>query len=67
MAADLLVAVAVASIGAWTVWSDGPTEVLILMLLSLLGFTGAVSVARLVADRMATRRQYRSSGEGKDQ
>lgn len=67
VAADLIVAVAVASLGAWTVWSDGPTEVLILLLLSLLGFTGAVSVARLVADRMATRRQYRSSGEGKGQ
>ena len=39
-------------------WSDSSTEVLILVLLSMLGFTSAVSVARMVADRMATRRHY---------
>ena len=58
VAADLIVAVVVASLGLWTVWSDSSTEVLILVLLSMLGFTSAVSVARMVADRMATRRQY---------
>ena len=58
VAADLMVAVVVASLGLWTVWSDSTTEVLILVLLSMLGFTSAVAVARMVADRMATRRQY---------
>ncbi|MHA6513605.1 monovalent cation/H+ antiporter complex subunit F [Tessaracoccus sp. Z1128] len=61
VAADLIVAVMVASLGLWTVWSDSSTEVLILVLLSMLGFTSAVSVARMVADRMATRRQYSAS------
>ena len=58
VAADLIVAVVVASLGLWTVWTEQPTELLVLVLLSLLGFTSAVSVARMVADRMATRRQY---------
>ncbi|MBB1511386.1 cation:proton antiporter [Tessaracoccus sp. MC1627] len=58
VAADLIVAVVVAALGLWTVWSDSSTEVLILVLLSMLGFTSAVSVARMVADRMATRRHY---------
>lgn len=63
VAADLIVAVVVASLGLWTVWSGGATEVPILVLLSMLGFTSAVAVARMVADRMATRRQYRA-GDG---
>ncbi len=58
VAGDLIVAVVVASVGLWTVRSDSSTEVLILVLLSMLGFTSAVAIARLVADRMATRRQF---------
>ncbi|HMQ66448.1 MAG TPA: monovalent cation/H+ antiporter complex subunit F, partial [Arachnia sp.] len=53
VAADLIVAVVVASLGLWTVWTEQPTELLVLVLLSLLGFTSAVSVARMVSDRMA--------------
>ncbi|MBB1514911.1 cation:proton antiporter [Tessaracoccus sp. MC1679] len=65
VAADLIVAVVVASLGLWTVWSDSSTEVLILVLLSMLGFTSAVSVARMVADRMATRRHYSANRDRK--
>ena len=58
IAADLIVAVVVASLGLWTVWTDQPTELLVLVLLSLLGFTSAVSVARMVSDRMAMRKRF---------
>ncbi|MFT3888166.1 MAG: monovalent cation/H+ antiporter complex subunit F [Arachnia sp.] len=58
VAADLIVAVVVASLGLWTVWTHQPTELLVLVLLSLLGFTSAVSVARMVGDRMAMRRRF---------
>lgn len=58
VAADLIVAVVVASLGLWTVWTDQPTELLVLVLLSLLGFTSAVSVARMVSDRMAMRKRF---------
>lgn len=57
VAADLIVAVVVASLGLWTVWTDQSTELLILVLLSMLGFTSAVSVARMVGDRMDMRRR----------
>ena len=57
IAADLIVAVVVAALGLWTVWTDLSTELLILVLLWMLGFTSAVSVARMVSDRMASRRR----------
>ena len=57
IAADLIVAVVVAALGLWTVWTDLSTELLILVLLSMLGFTSAVSVSRMVSDRMASRRR----------
>ena len=57
IAADLIVAVVVAALGLWTVWTDLSSELLILVLLSMLGFTSAVSVARMGSDRMASRRR----------
>ena len=41
IAADLIVAVVVAALGLWTVWTDLSTELLILVLLSMLGITSA--------------------------
>lgn len=58
VAADLIVAVVVASLGLWVVWTDRSTELMVLVLLSLLGFTSAVSVARMVADRINLRSRY---------
>jgi multicomponent Na+:H+ antiporter subunit F len=58
VAADLIVAVVIAALGLWTVWTDQPTELLVLVLLSLLGFTSAVSVARMVSDRMSMRKRF---------
>lgn len=58
VAADLIVAVVVASLGLWTVFTDLSTELMVLVMLSMLGFTSAVSVARMVGDRAATRRRY---------
>ncbi|QXT63040.1 monovalent cation/H+ antiporter complex subunit F [Tessaracoccus palaemonis] len=55
VAADLMVAVVVAGLGLWTAWTDQPTYLMVLVLLSLLGFTSAVSIARMVGDRMAMR------------
>lgn len=58
IAADLIVAVVVASLGLWTVWTNITTELLILVLLSMIGFSGAVAVARMVSDRIATTQRY---------
>lgn len=58
IAADLIVAVVVAALGLLAVWTELSTELLVLVLLSMLGFTSAVSIARMVGDRMATRRHF---------
>lgn len=58
VAADLIVAIVVASLGLWVIWTDRSTELMVLVLLSLLGFTSAVSVARMVADRINLRSRY---------
>ena len=58
VAADLIVAIVVASLGLWVIWTDRSTELMVLVLLSLLGFTSAVSVARMVSDRMAMRKRF---------
>lgn len=58
VAADLIVACVVGSLGLWVVWTDRLTELMVLVLLSLLGFTSAVSVARMVSDRINLRSRY---------
>lgn len=63
VAADLIVAVVVASLGLWAVWTDLSTELMVLVMLSMLGFTSAVSVARMVGDRATARRSYRKRRE----
>ena len=54
-AADLMVAIVIAGIGLWASWTHRTTELNVLLLLSMLGFTSAVAVARMVADRRFTR------------
>ena len=58
VAADLIVAIVVAALGLWTAWKDLSTELMVLVLLSMLGFTSAVSIARMVGDRLATGRRF---------
>lgn len=60
-AADLTVAIVIAAVGLWAAYSDQSTEVNILLLLSMLGFTSAVGVSRLVADRIVSRRNFAQS------
>ena len=58
VAADLIVSVVAASLGVWVVWIDRSTELMVLVLVSMLGFTSAVSVARMVSDRINLRSRY---------
>ena len=57
---DLMVAVVIGSVGLWATYADQDTEIVIPLLLSMVGFTGAVSIARLVSERVVYRRK---SGE----
>lgn len=56
ISSDLLVAVVIAAVGVWAVANHQDTEIAMILLLSMHGFTGAISVARMVAERVVHRR-----------
>lgn len=62
VAADLIVAVVIAGLGLWTAYSGQPNVIMFLLLLSVLGFTGATSISRLVGDRVAHGRRTTNDG-----
>jgi multicomponent Na+:H+ antiporter subunit F len=51
VAADVLVAVVIAALALEAIVDDHASTLPVMLVLSLLGFTGSVSIARLVADR----------------
>ncbi len=51
VAADVLVAVIIAGLAAEAIVNDHATTLPVMLVLSLLGFAGAVSIARFVAER----------------
>ena len=51
VATDVLVAVVIASLALEAIYNDHSTTLPVILVLSLLGFTGSVSIARFVADR----------------
>ena len=61
---DLLVAIVIAAFGLWAVASKHEGTALLLLMLSLLGFTGAVSVARMVGERVVYRPKSSKKQEG---
>jgi len=51
VAADVLVAVVIAGLALEAIYNDHTTTLPVILVLSLLGFAGSVSIARFVADR----------------
>ena len=51
VAADVLIAVVIAALALEAIIHDHTTTLPVMLVLSLLGFAGAVSIARFVADR----------------
>ena len=51
VAADVLVAVVIAALALEAIVNDHATTLPVMLVLSLLGFAGSVSIARFVADR----------------
>lgn len=62
VAADLVVAIAICGIGLWAELAGDPQFLVVLLVLSLVGFTGATAVARLVGDKAAPRHVRREDG-----
>lgn len=52
---DLMVAIVIGSVGIWATYRDQDTEIIMLLVLSMIGFTGAVSIARMVSERVVYR------------
>lgn len=64
VAADLIVAIAIAGVAIWIVHTREAGLLVVLLVLGILGFTGAASVARLVGDRSAmVKRDHSDDGE----
>lgn len=55
VASDLLVAIVIGAVGVWAALSNQDTEITVLLVLSMLGFTGAVSISRMVGERIVYR------------
>ncbi|RRD46099.1 monovalent cation/H+ antiporter complex subunit F [Tessaracoccus sp. OH4464_COT-324] len=60
--ADLLVAVLIGAVGVWAVARQQDTEVVAVLALSMLGFTSAVAIGRMVGERVV----YRKPAEPKE-
>ncbi|MEA5055149.1 MAG: monovalent cation/H+ antiporter complex subunit F [Propionicimonas sp.] len=58
VAADVMVAIMIAGVGIYTVVAGNATGLPILLALSLVGFTGSVGVARLIASSRSVRRAF---------
>lgn len=67
IASDLMVAIAIAGVALWIINSEQDGLLVILLLLSILGFTGAASVARLMGDRVMLARRFEHEQELADE
>ena len=67
VAADVLVAVVIATLAAEAIVNDHSTTLPVMLVLSLLGFAGAVSIARFVAERDLALRWRDSDRPGEGQ
>lgn len=71
ISSDVIVAIVIAAVGLYSVATDNSTGLPILLGLSLIGFTGAVGVARLISSsagvqRLFDRRRAMDSEDGDD-
>lgn len=58
VASDVLIAVLIAAIACYTVWNRTPIALIIVLALSMLGFTSAVGLARLITRATIRRRRF---------
>lgn len=58
ISSDVMVAIVIASVGVYALVAGNATGLPILLCLSLVGFTGAVGVARLIASSTSVQRAF---------
>lgn len=64
VSADVLISAVLVALCVVMVLFDGDTSLPILLVMSMVAFTGGVSVARMLAPRAAERQRYRRDDEG---
>lgn len=63
VAADVVIAVLIAAVAAHAMWTRTSLGLLLILVLSLLGFTGAVGLAKLIAGMARDQRAFRGHGD----
>lgn len=63
LSVDVLLASAITGLGAWAAFHRDPTVLPLLLVLSLLGFVGSVSISRFVAKRQRAQIDSQKWGE----
>lgn len=63
VASDLMIAVLIASVAAHAMWTRTSQGLLLILVLSLLGFTGAVGLARLITGAARNQSLYVQGNE----
>lgn len=66
VASDVVIAILIASIAAHALWTRTSLGLLIILVLSLLGFTGAVGLARLITRAARDRSLFGADERGGD-
>ena len=61
VASDVFVAILVAAIGLWTIAERTPVALGLLVVLSLVGFSGTVALARLITTSRARERRFQEA------
>lgn len=59
IAADVIVAIVIAGVAGYTMLTRVPAGIPVVLILSLVGFSGAVAVARLLASEAGAQRVFR--------
>ncbi|MCC2593973.1 hypothetical protein LKO27_11205 [Tessaracoccus sp. OS52] len=59
IASDLMVAIVIGGVALWIVHTGQDNLLVVLLVLSMLGFTGATALARLLGDRAALARRHK--------
>lgn len=66
VASDVLIAILIAAVCAHAIWARTPVGLVIVLVLSLVGFTGAVGLARLITGTSVRERRFLEAEAGAD-
>lgn len=58
VASDVMLAIFIAAVAAYTIWQRTPVALIVILVLSLVGFTSAVGLARLITGATVRERRF---------